>query len=89
MATSHDFRCTSEHQPHLEPLEVIRIHRGAAHLHHLGLRVLAEALIELVKGPMTPSAVLNLLGRYNHLTRDQVVAAGADQPLHHNLMVVP
>ena len=72
----------------LHPLDLVRIHRGAAHLHDLGQRPLGEALVELAEHG-GPAAVLAVLDRYGRLTPAMVRAAGADQPLVHQLVVVP
>ena len=72
----------------LHPLDLLRIHRAAAHLHGLGPRPLGHALVELAEhgGPAT---VLAMLDRYSRLTPAMIRAAGADQPLVHQLLVVP
>jgi hypothetical protein len=72
----------------LHPLDLVRIHRGAAHLHDLGQRPLGEALVELAQHG-GPAAVLDVLACYGRLTPAMVRAAGADQPLVHQLVMVP
>ena len=72
----------------LHPFDLVRIHRGAAHLHDLGSRALAEALVELAE-PDGAAAVLDLLDRYNRLTPAMIRAAEADRPRPRQLVVVP
>jgi hypothetical protein len=68
---------------------LLRIHRRAAYLHALGPRAVAEFLAELAGGPEGPTRVLALLDRYGRLTREMILAAGADRPLLPQLRAVP
>jgi hypothetical protein len=70
-------------------LDLLRIHRLAAHLHRLGARPTGELLTELAAGPIGPVPVLATLERYRLLTPQQVVAAGADRMVPRHLVLVP
>ena len=101
MCASLVSRCATQRQPQIDPfgqltrggdlhpLALVRIHRHAAHLHGLGPRDVAEALVELAAGPLGAEAVLVLLSRYSRISRAQVALAGADRPMPRRLAVVP
>ena len=58
-----------------------RLDRGAAHLHGLGPRAVAEALATLAARIGGAPAMLTVLAEYEALTPGMVRAAGADRLL--------
>jgi hypothetical protein len=72
----------------LPPLVLVRIHDAAGRVHALGPRAFAEFAVELARGPAGPGPVLEALTNFGRMTRQQVVAAGADRPMPRPLGVV-
>jgi hypothetical protein len=70
----------------MSPIDNLRLQRGAAHLHQLGARAVAEFLAELASRIGGAPAALSLLNEYARLTPGQVRAAGGERipkrPLH-------
>lgn len=71
------------------PLDLLRIHADAAHLHTLGARPVGELLAELAGGPLGPVPVLAALAPYRRLTRAMVLAVGADRLVSRHLVLAP
>ena len=67
-------------------LDRLRFYRGAAHLHALGRRAVAELLMELPQSTGDTARILDHLARYRRLTPAMVRAAGGDRcpprPMH-------
>ncbi|MBL6082090.1 hypothetical protein JMJ56_29365 [Belnapia sp. T18] len=72
----------------LPPLTLVRIHDAAGKVYDLDRRAVAEAFAELARGPAGPEPVLRVLTDFGRLTRQQVVAAGADRSMPRPLGVV-
>lgn len=68
-------------------LAALRIERGAAHLHRLGPRAVAECLIEVGGGDM--AALLECLGRFQQLDPDMLRLVGGDRFPRRPLLRVP
>lgn len=70
----------------MAPLDQMRFYRGAAHLHALGPRAVAELLMELAQSTGDAARILDHLARYRRLTPAVVRAAGGDRcpprPVH-------
>ena len=72
----------------LPPLVLVRLHAAAGKVYDLDRRAVAEAFAEIARGPVGPEPVLRVLADFARLTRQQVVAAGADRPMPRPLGVV-
>jgi hypothetical protein len=72
----------------LLPLVLVRLHDAAGKVYDLKRRTVAEAFVELARGPAGPAAVLRVLTDFARLTPEQITAAGADRPLPRPLGVV-
>jgi len=73
--------------PH--PLDVLRVQRGAAHLHALGPRATAELLLDLARRIGGMPALLGLLAEYQRLSPETVRLAGGDRCPSRPLSAVP
>lgn len=71
------------------PLDGLRVQRGAEHLHRLGARATAEFLTELANRIGGMPAVIGLLNEYGRLNPGMVRAAGADRFPARPLRAVP
>lgn len=72
----------------LPPLVLVRLHAAAGKVYDLDRRAVAEAFAELARGPAGPEPVLRVLADFARLSRQQVVAAGADRPMPRPLGIV-
>jgi hypothetical protein len=64
---------------HLQPIDRLRLQRGAEHLHNLGPRAQAEFLAELAARIGGMPACLSLLAEYQNLTVQKVRTVRADR----------
>ncbi len=62
-----------------DPLETLRLQRGAEHLHKLGARATAEFLAELALKIGGTPAMIGLLAEYQRLSPGMVRAVGGDR----------
>ena len=67
----------------------IRFRRQVIHLHSLGVRALAEILVEIATNANCESIILELLAEYEEITSDQVERAGGDRFARIPLLLVP
>lgn len=66
----------------MTPLDRLRLHRGAEHLHTLGPRAVAELLAEVADAIGGAPCILRALAEYERrLTPAMLSAAGAGRPL--------
>jgi hypothetical protein len=64
---------------HLDPLDRLRLERGARHLHTLGPRVTAELLAEIGARTGGMPAIMRLLGEYKRFSPQLLRAVGANR----------
>ena len=75
---------------HLDPLDRLRLQRGAEHLHRLGARATAELLAEVADRIGGLPCILGLLGEYQQRLSPQMLrTVGADRLPARRLRVVP
>jgi hypothetical protein len=75
---------------HLDPLDCLRLQRGAEHLHRLGARATAELLAEVADRIGGLPCILGLLSEYQQRLSPQMLrAVGADRLPARPLCVVP
>lgn len=55
--------------------DLLRLRPGAEHLHSLGARAIAEAMLELANA----QTAMQVLDRYRRLTPQMLLAAGGDR----------
>jgi hypothetical protein len=75
--------------PTLDPLDQIRLQRGAAHLHCLGPRATFEFLLELAEKIGGLPATIGLLIEYQRKSPALLRAVGGDRFSPRPLRVVP
>lgn len=63
----------------LAPLDRLRIERGSAHLHQLGVRAIAEFLAEGIAEGDDTLSLFDRLQRYQHLDPAILRAVGGDK----------
>jgi hypothetical protein len=64
----------------IDPVTAVHLERGAAHLHELGKRAIAEFLIEIGDRTGETLFVVNLLTEYRRrLTPEMLAALGGDR----------
>lgn len=73
----------------LQPIDRMRLQRGAEHLHRLGSRAIAEALAEVADRIGGMPAILSTLTEYERVTPTRLRAAGGDRFPPRQLHVVP
>jgi len=73
----------------MDPVDRIRLERGASHLSRLGPRAIAEAFAELTFRTDGLSAALAVLDQYQHLSPRVLAAVGGDRFPPRPLRAVP
>jgi len=63
----------------LNPIDQLRLRRGAEHLHCLGPRAFAEMLVEFGEKTGTAARIITTLEDYGRLTPEMLRAAGGDR----------
>jgi hypothetical protein len=75
---------------HLDPLDRLRLQRGAEHLHRLGARATAELLVEVADRIGGMPCIIGLLGEYERrLSPRAIRLSGGDRFPPRPLRVVP